>query len=344
MFKMKIPADYEQMIDKKRSSVLVVGGAGYIGSHAARELRRRGYNAILYDNLCTGHQFLAEGFELIVGDISDAVKLHSVLQRVDAVMHFAAHAYVGESASDPRKYFQNNVADGLTLLNAVVDCGVRKFIFSSTCATYGIPEVVPMTEKAPRLPINPYGATKLAFENALEAYSHAYGLGFVSFRYFNAAGADESGEIGEVHVPETHLIPSAFEAIHGERPELEIFGTDYATPDGTCIRDYIHVNDLAEAHVLGVEYLEGGSSTALNLGTGQGSSVREVISTIERVTGRRVPQRVAPRRQGDPPQLVADPSLAHKVLGWKARRSLHDIVSSAWIWDQSHRKSMAPTH
>jgi UDP-glucose-4-epimerase GalE len=345
MFKMTIPVeDQGRMIDKKRLSVLVIGGAGYIGSHAARELRRRGYNAIIYDNLCTGHQYLAEGFELIVGHISDAAKLDSVLQRVDAVMHFAAHAYVGESVSDPRKYFRNNVADGLALLNAVVDCGVRKFIFSSTCATYGIPEVVPITEKAPRLPINPYGATKLAFENALEAYSHAYGLGFVSFRYFNAAGADESGEIGEVHIPETHLIPSAFEAIHGERPELEIFGTDYGTPDGTCIRDYIHVNDLAEAHVLGVEYLDNGSSTALNLGTGEGSSVREVISTIERVTGRRVPQRVAPRRQGDPPQLVADPSLAQKVLGWKARRSLQDIVATAWKWDQSHRKSMAPTH
>ncbi|MGC1645226.1 MAG: UDP-glucose 4-epimerase GalE [Candidatus Sulfotelmatobacter sp.] len=344
MFKVEIPAEHrEQMMDKKRLSVLVVGGAGYIGSHAARELRRRGHNAIIYDNLCTGHQYLAEGFELIVGDISDAAKLNSVLQRVDAVMHFAAHAYVGESVSNPRKYFQNNVADALSLLNAVIDSGVRKFIFSSTCATYGIPELVPITEKTPRLPINPYGATKLAFENALEAYGHAYGLHFVSFRYFNAAGADESGEIGEVHVPETHLIPSAFEAIHGERRELEIFGTDYPTPDGTCIRDYIHVNDLAEAHVLGVEYLENGSSTALNLGTGQGSSVREVISTIERITSRRLPQRVAPRREGDPPQLVADPSLAQKVLGWKARRSLHDIVATAWKWDQSHRKSMAPT-
>jgi UDP-glucose 4-epimerase len=234
------------------------------------------------------------------------------------------------------------VADALSLLNAVIDSGVRKFIFSSTCATYGIPELVPITERTPRLPINPYGATKLAFENALEVYGHAYGLRFVSFRYFNAAGA-ESGEIGEVHVPETHLIPSAFEAIHGERRKLEIFGTDYPTPDGTCIRDYIHVNDLAEAHVLGVEYLENGSSTALNLGTGQGSSVREVISTIERITSRPLPQRVAPRREGDPPQLVADPSLAQKVLGWKARRSLHDIVATAWKWDQSHRKSMAPT-
>jgi len=330
-----------EMIDKRRSTVLVVGGAGYIGSHAARELQRNGYDAIIYDNLCTGHRYLAEGFELLVGDIADSAKLRSVLQQVDAVMHFAAHAYVGESVANPRKYFQNNVVDALSLLNAVVDAGVRKFIFSSTCATYGIPEVVPITEKLPRSPINPYGATKVTFENALQAYGHAYGLRFVTFRYFNAAGADESGEIGEVHSPETHLIPSAFEAIHGERPELEIFGTDYPTPDGTCIRDYIHVNDLAEAHVRGIEYLENGASTALNLGTGQGSSVREVLATIEQVAGKRVPQRFVARREGDPPELVADPSLARKVLGWKAKRSLQDIVASAWKWDQSRRKAMA---
>lgn len=331
------------MLENKRASVLVVGGAGYIGCHAARELRRRGYEVIVYDNLSTGHRFLADGFELTVGDIADSAKLKTVLRRVDAVMHFAAHAYVGESVSNPRKYFQNNVIDGLCLLNAAVDCGVRKFIFSSTCATYGIPQMIPMTEKSPRLPINPYGATKLAFENALEAYGQAYGLRFVSFRYFNAAGADESGEVGEVHVPETHLIPSAFEAIHHERPQLEIFGTDYPTPDGTCIRDYIHVNDLAKAHVVGIEYLEQGESTALNLGTGQGHSVRAVISTIERVTGRRVPQRIAPRRVGDPPQLIADPSLAQRVLNWKAKRSLEDIVATAWNWDQRRRKNPRPT-
>lgn len=329
-------------MESKRASVLVVGGAGYIGCHAARELRRRGCEVIVYDNLSTGYRFLADGFELTVGDIADSAKLKTVLRRVDAVMHFAAHAYVGESVSNPRKYFQNNVIDGLCLLNAAVDCGVRKFIFSSTCAIYGIPQIIPMTEKTQRLPINPYGATKLAFENALEAYGRAYGLRFVCFRYFNAAGADESGEVGEVHVPETHLIPSAFEAIHGERPELEIFGTDYPTPDGTCIRDYIHVNDLAEAHVVGIEYLEQGESTALNLGTGQGHSVREVISTIERVTGRRVPQRIAPRRVGDPPQLIADPSLAQRVLNWKAKRSLEDIVATAWKWDQRRRKTLAP--
>jgi UDP-glucose 4-epimerase len=313
-------------------AVLVIGGAGYIGSHAAYALKRKGYEAIIYDNLSTGHAALADGFELIVGDISDGPKLSAALGRVDAVMHFAAYAYVGESVVNPRKYFQNNVQDGLTLLNAVVDSQVRKFIFSSTCAVYGIPGRIPITEDLPRLPVNPYGASKLAFEFALEAYGQAYGVRYVSFRYFNAAGADEQAAIGEIHVPETHLIPSAFEAIKGQRGELEIFGDDYPTSDGTCIRDYIHVNDLAEAHVRGMEYLEKGNSAKLNLGTGQGRSVREVISTIERVTGRRVPTRLAPRRPGDPAELVADPSQAQRVLNWKARYSLEQIVSTAWKW------------
>jgi len=318
-------------------SVLVIGGAGYIGSHVAHVLKRGGYEAILYDNLSTGHESLARGFELIVGDIADSVKLAPVLRRVDAVMHFAALAYVGESVVNPRKYFQNNVVAGIALLNAVIDSKVRKFIFSSTCATYGTPGRMPITEDTPRLPVNPYGVSKLTFEYALEAYDRAYGLRFVAFRYFNAAGADESGAVGEIHRPETHLIPSAFEAINGERGELEIFGNDYPTPDGTCVRDYIHVNDLAEAHVLGLEYLEQGSSAALNLGTGRGHSVNEVISTIERVSGREVPKRIAPRRAGDPPELVADPSRAEKVLNWKAKRSLDEIVSTAWKWDQSRR-------
>jgi UDP-glucose 4-epimerase len=322
-------------------SVLVIGGAGYIGSHAAHVLKRRGYEAIIYDNLSTGHESLAQGFELIVGDIADSVKLAPVLRRVDAVMHFAALAYVGESVVNPRKYFQNNVVAGIALLNAVVDSKVRKFIFSSTCATYGMPESMPITEDTPRLPVNPYGVSKLVFEYALEAYNRAYGLRFVAFRYFNAAGADESGAVGEIHQPETHLIPSAFEAINGERGELEIFGNDYPTPDGTCVRDYIHVSDLAEAHVLGLEHLEQGSSAALNLGTGRGHSVDEVISTIERISGRQVPKRLAPRRAGDPPELVADPSRAEKVLNWKARRSLDEIVSTAWKWDQGRRKASA---
>ena len=322
-------------------AVLVVGGAGYVGSHAAHALKRRGYEAIIYDNLSTGHAALAAGFELIVGDISDSAKLASVLRRVDAVMHFAAHAYVGESVDNPRKYFQNNVLGGLQLLHAVLDSQVRKFIFSSSCAVYGIPAKVPITEETPRLPVNPYGLTKFILEQALENYDRAYGLRFVSFRYFNAAGADEDGKAGEIHTPETHLIPSAFEAIHGQRPALEIYGDDYPTPDGTCVRDYVHVNDLAEAHVLGLEYLAGGSSAALNLGTGRGHSVREVISTIEPFTGRVVPKRTTARRPGDPPELVADPARAERLLNWKAKRSLEQIVATAWRWAES-RRCLAP--
>jgi UDP-glucose-4-epimerase GalE len=319
-------------------AVLVVGGAGYIGSHTAHVLRRRGYEPIIYDNLSTGYAALAEGFELIVGDIADSVKLAPVLRRVDSVMHFAAHAYVGESVTNPRKYFQNNLQAGLAFLNSVLDSKVRKFIFSSTCAVYGMPANMPITEDTPRLPVNPYGASKLAFENALEAYDRAYGLRFVSFRYFNAAGADEEGKVGENHVPETHLIPSAFEAIKGERPALEMYGDDYPTPDGTCVRDYIHVNDLAEAHLLGLEHLARGTSAELNLGTGRGHSVREVLSTIERLTGHKVPRRVGPRRPGDPAELVADPGRAEKLLNWKATRSLEQIVSTAWNWAQSTRR------
>ena len=314
--------------------VLVVGGAGYIGSHAARALKRHGHEPIIYDNLSTGHSGLAAGFEFITGDVFDTAKLQPLLRRVDAVMHFAAHAYVGESVENPRKYFHNNLLGGLALLNAVLDSPVRKLIFSSTCAVYGTPPSVPITEEMPRLPVNPYGVTKLMFERALEAYEPAYGLRFVSFRYFNAAGADESGEIGEIHDPETHLIPSAFEAIHGKRPALDIYGDDYPTPDGTCIRDYIHVTDLAEAHVAGLEHLAHGKSLEANLGTGRGHSVREVLSTIERLTGKHLPQRVTLRRPGDPAELVADPRLAQKALHWKAHRSLEDIVSTAWKWDQ----------
>jgi UDP-glucose-4-epimerase GalE len=317
-------------------AVLVVGGAGYIGSHAARVLRRHGYEVIIFDNLSTGHKALVDGFELVLGDISDSAMLGQVLRRVDAVMHFAASAYVGESVLNPRKYFQNNVLGGLTLLHAVLDSSVRKFVFSSTCAVYGAPAKIPITEDLPRSPVNPYGITKLALEQALEAYDHAYGLRFVSFRYFNAAGADEDGGAGENHIPETHLIPCAFEAIRGERPALEIYGDDYPTPDGTCVRDYIHVNDLAEAHVLGLEYLSGGNSAKLNLGTGRGHSVREIISTVERVTGQTVPTRLAPRREGDPAELVADPCRAEALLHWKAKRSLEQIVATAWNWVQQN--------
>jgi UDP-glucose-4-epimerase GalE len=319
-------------------TVLVVGGAGYIGSHAARALKRRGHEVLVYDNLSTGYARLATGFELIQADIADVKTLTSALRRVDAVMHFAAHAYVGESVENPRKYFRNNVEAGLALLNTCIDCGVKKLIFSSTCAVYGVPEKVPITEDNPRDPVNPYGVTKLVFERALEAYDQAYGMRFASLRYFNAAGADESGDIGELHEPETHLIPAALEAVMGARPELQVFGTDYPTPDGTCIRDYIHVNDLAEAHVLALNYLEqGGNSVAVNLGTGRGTSVQEILDAVERIAGKLVPKRVAPRRAGDPPALVADPSRAEQLLRWKAKYSLDDIVATAWKWMQNAR-------
>jgi len=320
-------------------AILVVGGAGYIGSHVAHALKRRGYEVIIYDNLVAGNATLAQGFELIVADVSNTATLGLALRRVDAVMHFAAHAYVGESVSNPRKYFQNNVLDGLSLLHGVLDSNVRKFVFSSSCAVYGVPAKVPITEDLPRSPVNPYGVTKLIFEQALESYGPAYGLNYICLRYFNAAGADESGTIGEMHHPETHLIPSAFEAIRGERPALEIYGDNYPTPDGTCVRDYIDVNDLAEAHVQGLEYLAGGSSTALNLGTGRGNSVREVLSMIKQVTGHEVPSRMAPPRPGDPPELVADPSRAERVLNWKAKRSLEETITTAWKWAQcAHAK------
>jgi UDP-glucose-4-epimerase GalE len=313
--------------------VLVTGGAGYIGSHAARALRRKGHEVVIYDNLSTGHASLARGFELVEGDIADTSKMSSTLRRVDAVMHFAAHAYVGESVENPRKYFHNNVQSALMLLNSCLDCGVRRFIFSSSCAVYGIPPRVPIPEDTARQPVNPYGVSKLLFEQALEAYDRAYGLKFVSLRYFNAAGAHESGGIGELHDPETHLIPLALSVARGAQPPLQLFGTDYPTPDGTCIRDYVHVDDLAEAHVLGLEYLsDGGASVATNLGTGRGYSVREVLNKVQEVTGRSVQVQTAPRRPGDPPSLVADPTLAEKLLRWTATRSLDEIVATAWNW------------
>ncbi|MGA2359636.1 MAG: UDP-glucose 4-epimerase GalE [Terriglobales bacterium] len=334
-------------------AILVSGGAGYIGSHAARALRRSGYEVVLYDNLSTGFRRLAQGFELVEGDIADEAKLRPVLARVDAVMHFAAHAYVGESVENPRKYFRNNVVEALSLLNSVLDAGIRRFVFSSTCAVYGIPGQIPVrqvqiTEQTPREPVNPYGASKLFFENALEAYSRAYGLRSVRLRYFNAAGADESGEIGELHHPETHLIPLALAASTAtgrelQIPELQIHGSDYPTPDGTCVRDYIHVSDLADAHVRALQYLErngdekGDDSLAINLGTGRGHSVLEVIQTAESATGRLVRRKIGPRRPGDPPVLVADPAKAQSVLGWTAKRNLTDIVSSAWAWMRKNR-------
>ncbi|HTW31305.1 MAG TPA: UDP-glucose 4-epimerase GalE [Candidatus Sulfotelmatobacter sp.] len=322
--------------------VLVIGGAGYIGSHAARALRGAGHDVIIFDNLSTGFELLAAGFELVKGDVLDASALGRVLRRVDAIMHFAAHAYVGESVTNPQKYFHNNVEGGLSLLNAARDAGVKKIIFSSTCAVYGVPAKVPIEENTPREPVNPYGVTKLFFEQALEAYDRAYGFRFAALRYFNAAGADESGEIGELHDPETHLIPLALRAAAGLGPELQVFGSDYPTPDGTCIRDYIHVNDLASVHVKALEHLAAGKdSFAVNVGTGKGESVQEVIAAVEKVTGKPVPRKMVPRRAGDPPALVANPAKVQALLGWKATRDLNDIVTTAWNWMEQRREATA---
>ena len=320
--------------------VLVIGGAGYIGSHAARALKRAGHEVIIFDNLSTGYELLATGFELVRGDVLDASALGRVLPRVDAIMHFAAHAYVGESVTNPRKYFRNNVEGGLSLLNAALEAGVKKIIFSSTCAVYGEVAKVPIDENIPREPVNPYGVTKLFFEQALEAYDRAYAFRFASLRYFNAAGADDSGEIGELHDPETHLIPLALRAAAGLGPELHVFGSDYPTPDGTCVRDYIHVNDLASAHVKAVEHLAAGKeSFAVNLGTGTGASVQEVMNAVEKVTGKRVPHKKVPRRPGDPPALVANPAKAQALLQWKATRGLDNIVTTAWNWMERRREA-----
>jgi len=321
--------------------ILVTGGAGYVGSHAIRSLARHGHHVTVYDNLSTGYRFLADGFELIVGELDDATLLSRALSNVELVMHFAGSAYVGESVQNPRKYFHNNGQNGLALVNAAIDAGVRHFIFSSSCAVYGTPETVPITEQTPCRPVSPYGETKLFLERVLDAYSRAYDLRAVALRYFNAAGADESGEIGEMHHPETHLIPLALEAAAGLRPRLEVFGNDYPTFDGTCIRDYIHVTDLGEAHALAAEFLQspiGGAFTVLNLGTGGGHSVQQVVTAVENVSGHSVPLRITARRAGDPPSLVADPTRAQQRLGWTANRSLEDIVSSAWKWLNSSKR------
>jgi UDP-glucose-4-epimerase GalE len=315
--------------------VLVTGGSGYVGSHSVRELAAAGHEVIVFDNLSTGHRRLSDGFPLIEGDIGDTGALSVALRQVDAVLHFAASAYVGESVQNPRKYFRNNVENALKLLDAVLGSAVRLFVFSSTCATYGVPAELPIRESSPQAPINPYGATKLFFEQVLSAYSVSHGLRYAALRYFNAAGAHADGSIGEIHSPETHLIPLAIRAALGISPPLQVFGANLETPDGTCVRDFIHVSDLGAAHVLALEYLErGGESTSLNLGTGKGTSVTEILSTLKCIAGREVPHVFAEARPGDPPVLYADPSKSKSVLGWEARRDLDEIVNSAWKWEQ----------
>ncbi len=323
--------------------VLVTGGAGYIGAHAVRELKKAGDEVVIFDNLIYGHRELAQGERLIVGELENTALLRDVFaeHKFDAVMHFAAFAYVGESVENPSKYYRNNVAATLNLLDAMREAKVNRFIFSSTCATYGEPKEIPIPESHPQNPINPYGASKAMVERILQDYAVAYGLKFVALRYFNAAGADESGEIGEDHNPETHLIPLVLDAALGRRKHITIYGTDYDTPDGTCIRDYIHVTDLANAHVLGLKYLnEGGASDVFNLGNGNGFSVREVIDTARKVTGREIPVVEGARRAGDPAKLIGSAEKAKRVLGWKPKfNHLETIISTAWKW---HQKRFAP--
>ncbi len=319
-------------------AILVTGGAGYIGSHTVKLLLQRGYQPIVYDNLTTGHRWAVLGDHWVAGEVHDTALLTNTLQRyqVSAVLHFAASAYVGESVQDPLKYYHNNVAGSIALLRAMQGAGVQKFILSSTCATYGIPQQPFLTEEHPQHPVNPYGESKLFVERILQACASAYGLRWISLRYFNAAGADPEGTLGEDHDPETHLIPLVLAVANGRLPHLAIFGDDYETPDGTCIRDYIHVCDLAEAHVLALEALDSDkANTAYNLGTGTGYSVRQVIDTAARITGRPIPTVVAPRRPGDPPRLVAAADKARRLLGWTPRLSdLPTIIATAWHWER----------
>lgn len=322
-----------------KTRVLVTGGAGYIGSHTCKALARAGYLPVTIDNFVYGHDWAVKWGPLEEGDIGDQEFVERVIREhhIEAVVHFAAYAYVGESMAEPAAYFRNNVINSLCLLETMQSCGVQNVVFSSTCATYGLPEEVPIGEEHPQRPVNPYGESKLFVERALHWKGQAHGLRSVALRYFNAAGADPDGEIGEDHDPETHLIPLAITAALERAPELRIFGNDYPTPDGTAVRDFVHVTDLASAHVKALDYLmRGGKSTALNLGTGTGHSVREVIAAVERAGNRRVPVREAPRRPGDPPLLIAAPSLAKLVLDWEPKLSdIDTIVSTALRW---HRR------
>lgn len=327
---------WESGVMKTESTILVTGGAGFIGSHTCKALAKRGYLPVSYDNLSRGHREAVKWGPLETGDIADIARVRQVLGKYQpvAVMHFAALTYVGESVEKPLLYYQNNVAGSASLLQAIVDLKPLPFVFSSTCATYGIPESLPITEDHPQWPINPYGFTKLVVERMLEDLGKSSGLPWMALRYFNAAGSDPDGEIGEVHDPETHLIPRILAAA-GDGTAVQVYGTDYDTPDGTCIRDYVHVMDIADAHVGALDHLlhKGGASGALNLANSRGHSVKEVIAAAERVCQRRIQMQVADRRSGDPPILVGDAKLAHAFLGWKPARSDLDVqIRDAWTW------------
>lgn len=318
------------------SHVLVTGGAGYIGSHTCKALAQAGLTPVTYDNLVYGHRQFVKWGPFVHGELGDAALLARTFHdyAIDAVIHFAAYAYVGESMTNPGKYFRNNVVNTLTLLDTMVASKVKHIVFSSTCATYGNPERVPIAEDHPQRPVNPYGESKLFVEKALHWHGIAHDLRWFALRYFNAAGADPDGELGEEHNPETHLIPLVIKTALGQRDRVDVFGTDYPTPDGTAIRDYIHVCDLADAHVRALKHLRDGEPSAVaNLGTGTGHSVKEVIDMVERVTGNKVNARLAPRRAGDPPALVADPRHAKALLGWHPNSSdLKTIIETAWRW------------
>jgi len=322
-------------------NVLVVGGAGYIGSHCVRQLLAAGHNPVVLDNLVFGHrEAVPAGIPLYTANLGNESEVGKILrkEKIELVMHFAAYAYVGESVNDPLKYYFNNVVAPLHLLRCMIGMGVKKFVFSSTCATYGIPTQMPIVETTPQAPINPYGQTKLDIEVALRALAHANGLSFAAFRYFNAAGAAADGLIGEDHDPETHLIPLAIDAATGRRPALQVFGNDYPTPDGTCLRDYVHVDDLSRAHIAVFERLEApGAALFYNLGTGKPTSVLEVIAAVEQVTGQKVPHLFAPRRAGDPPALYADSTKAKTELGWTIQYpDIGSIVATAWAWHSAN--------
>jgi UDP-glucose-4-epimerase GalE len=316
-----------------------------VGSHVALRLSEHGFIPVIYDNFSAGHRRFVDQFEVIHGEMADYERLRHSLRNVDAVMHFAAKASVGESVLKPREYYTTNMTDGLILLNATIDAGITKFVFSSSCAVYGTPDKLPIRETTPRIPINPYGQTKAAFEDALNCYSSAYGLRFVTLRYFNAAGADESGLLGELRSTETHLIPLVLKAASGRSPAVRIWGRDYETPDGTCIRDYIHVNDLASAHVSALNLLiSGGESDVFNLGTGTGVSVLEIIAAAEKVCNLRVPRVTFPRRVGDPAILICDVEYARKKLGWSPQRDLIEILATAWKWEVANQHDVPPAH
>ncbi len=321
-------------------NILVIGGAGYIGSHTVKMLAAQGYNSVVFDNLSKGHKEAVEKFPFELGDLGDKARLAEVFKKhaIDAVMHFAAFIEVGESVQAPSKYYHNNVAQVLNLLDAMVENNVKYFVFSSTAATFGEPVRPQIDETHPQNPINPYGNTKLMVEKMLADFDTAYGLKATALRYFNASGADDSGLIGESHSPETHLIPLVLQAAAGKRPSIKVFGTDYPTPDGTCVRDYVHVNDLARAHILALEkMMRENKSERFNLGSGSGFSVAELIQEAKKITGIDFKVETAPRRAGDPAVLVADSAKAQRVLGWQPQYNLTRIIQTAWNWEQHRR-------